>query len=242
MMDACPHADGAEHPDTRQDGNNMADRPTWDDLATRVPPQYRDQVLTGGTLFVQKCFLLGIPVALVAALCFMALYDYGLVAQGLCAAVFLLSFGLVFVAFNLKWETFYLMDVTKQAFKQRKENTVDPDDPEAVFVEVETRDHTASFLGNAYDVGFLKPDGETLLFEGDRHCYRIPFQAIDNIEVEWINKDLPMVVVTVETTDGTWERLFLPSRFGDGRRLTGTTLHRCRTLANLLNDAVRRPV
>jgi hypothetical protein len=68
---------------------------------------------------------------------------------------------------------------------------VDPDGPEAIFVEMVPRRHWARanrMLETAGDLGFLRIDAGRglLLFEGDRERYQIPAGAILGCEVEQV--------------------------------------------------------
>jgi hypothetical protein len=69
----------------------------------------------------------------------------------------------------------------------RAESFVDPDDPEAVFVEVIPRAHWGKLMAqNATDVGLLKVDRQrrAVLFEGDRERWVVPAESLLACEVE----------------------------------------------------------
>jgi hypothetical protein len=106
-------------------------------------------------------------------------------------------------------------------FRSRPDLLVDPDDPEAIFIEVVPRRHWARanrMLETAGDVGFLRIDAEhgLLLFEGDRERYRIPAGAILGCEVEQVEPHNSfmtqtdhyphfMAVIRANHPDGPWE-------------------------------------
>jgi hypothetical protein len=106
-------------------------------------------------------------------------------------------------------------------FRSRPDLLVDPDDPEAIFVEVVPRRNWARanrMLETASDVGFLKIDAERglLLFEGDRERYQIPAGAVLGCEVEQVEPPNSfttqtdhyphfMAVVRANHPDGPWE-------------------------------------
>ena len=85
--------------------------------------------------------------------------------------------------FSNRW----LRNVTRRELKRRPANLVDPDAPDARFVEVVPKLNWGKMmLETASDVGFLtldKPRG-LVLFEGDKECYRIPVQAIVSCAME----------------------------------------------------------
>jgi len=81
----------------------------------------------------------------------------------------------------------YLLRVVKREFQQRGAHAVDPNDPEAVFVEVVPKLNWGKMkLESASDVGFLRLNKERreILFEGDKECWRIPAGAVTSCEVE----------------------------------------------------------
>jgi hypothetical protein len=81
----------------------------------------------------------------------------------------------------------YLRRLTRREIKSRPDGLVDPDDPEAVFVEVVPRENwTRLMLETASDVGFLLVDEgrREVRFEGDRERMRIPAAAILSCDVE----------------------------------------------------------
>ncbi|MBI3464397.1 MAG: site-2 protease family protein [Planctomycetes bacterium] len=115
---------------------------------------------------------------------------------------------------------------------------VDPDDPDAIFVEVVPRQHWAKSnwkLETAADVGFLRIDHVrgALLFEGDRERYTIPAEAILDCEVERVEPPSRfagqtdhyphfMAVVRAKGQDGVWEAPIAP-RYDARRLFVGTS-------------------
>jgi hypothetical protein len=106
-------------------------------------------------------------------------------------------------------------------FRSRPDLLVDPDDPEAIFIEVVPRRNWARAnrtLETASDVGFLRIDAQRglLLFEGDRDRYRIPAGAVLGCEVEQVEPHNSFMtqtdhyphfvaVVRANHPDGPWE-------------------------------------
>jgi hypothetical protein len=81
----------------------------------------------------------------------------------------------------------YLQGLLKRELSSRPTRLVDPDDPEALFVEVVPKANWGKIkLDNASDVGLLRVDGQTreILFEGDRERYRIPAASLISCAVE----------------------------------------------------------
>ena len=83
----------------------------------------------------------------------------------------------------------YLRRHAKNEIRSRPNWIVDPDDPEAIFVQIVPRCNWGRvMLETATDVGFLKVDENRreILFEGDKERYCIPGQAIISCNVEQI--------------------------------------------------------
>jgi hypothetical protein len=81
----------------------------------------------------------------------------------------------------------YLRRVARGEIKSRPDALVDPDDPEAIFVELVPRPNwNRLMLETATDVGFLlvEETRREVLFEGDGERMRIPAGAILSCEVE----------------------------------------------------------
>jgi hypothetical protein len=90
---------------------------------------------------------------------------------------------------NLFGEWFFKR-LAKREIRSRPNWIVDPDDPEARFVQIVPRCNWGRMmLETATDVGFLKIDKERreILFEGDKERYRIPGSAIIACDVEPID-------------------------------------------------------
>jgi hypothetical protein len=81
----------------------------------------------------------------------------------------------------------YLLRLARAAVAQRPDRLVEPDDPDAVFVQVIPRAHWGRMmLENAADVGFLRIDRDRreLLYEGDRERWVVPAAAVVTCAVE----------------------------------------------------------
>lgn len=82
---------------------------------------------------------------------------------------------------NTTWlANVYLKHYTRQVIGSRPEALVQPNDPEAVFVEIVPPENCRLMLETATDVGFLKIDSERreVLFEGGLERMRIPAGAV----------------------------------------------------------------
>lgn len=88
---------------------------------------------------------------------------------------------------NTKVGNWYLLRLAKKIIRARSDRIVDPDDPEAIFVEiVPRRNWERLMLETATDVGFIVFDESSrqVLFEGDRERLTIPAAAIEVCDVE----------------------------------------------------------
>jgi hypothetical protein len=82
----------------------------------------------------------------------------------------------------------YLKRVFHRELALRPSRLVEPDDPQALFVEVVPKTNWGKLqLDNAADVGLLRVDdgNREVLFEGDRERYRIPAAAIISCDIEF---------------------------------------------------------
>ena len=82
----------------------------------------------------------------------------------------------------------YLLKVARREFARRPGCLVDPNDPEALFVEIVPKlNWGKQMLENASDTGFLRLDRSRreILFEGDKQRLRIAAGAITYCEVEF---------------------------------------------------------
>lgn len=115
------------------------------------------------------------------------LVDWLLLGGGALAA----AFGVYVCWQNVDFFNFrFGQRVTRRAIQARASAIVNPDDPDAVYVDVVPRKRWANVLSDSpSDVGFVKVDlaSRTLLFEGVRQRYRIPGDALASCEVEPIN-------------------------------------------------------
>jgi hypothetical protein len=107
----------------------------------------------------------------------------------------LIAIGLLVAAVSAYWGlrnttklgNWYLRRLARGEIKSRPDGIVDPDDPEAIFVEIVPRQNwNRLMLDTATDVGFLLVDESRreILFEGARERIRIPVGAILACEVE----------------------------------------------------------
>jgi len=125
----------------------------------------------------------------------------------------------------------YLRNVVRKEFSRRPAHLVDPNHPEATFVEVVPKLNWGKVkLESASDVGFLLLDrtrGE-ILFEGDKECYRVPAAAVTSCEVEVFVEgqgthgatSMYYVVLRAHHAGGFWEAP-IRKRGGTGMFLSG---------------------
>ncbi len=175
-----------------------------------------------------------------------------LVGVGLLAA----GFGVVVCWKNVDFFNFRLgYRVTRAAIQFRSSAVVDPDDPDALYVEIVPREHWSGLIPDlTSDAGFLKVDTRSreLLFEGARERYRIPGEALASCQLEPINPQagrFGIYVAVIRTRDPEaladaetgepglwqWEAPLLPrpvrfGRYGGAQR---------RRLADGLRDRIR---
>jgi hypothetical protein len=104
--------------------------------------------------------------------------------------------GMAIAAFGFYWSARnttqisgnYLRRKARRLIKYRADSLVDPDDPDALFVEVVPRENwDRLMLETATDVGFLLIDEyrRQVLFEGDNERLRIPIQSLTLCEIDW---------------------------------------------------------
>jgi hypothetical protein len=136
---------------------------------------------------------------------------------------------------NTKVGNWYIQRLARKVIGARSDRIVDPDDPEAIFVEiVPRRNWERLMLETATDIGYLVFDESSreVLFEGDHERLRIPVSAIEVCEVERVmaGGDMPgaiehyMTVIDVEFERGMRE---IPFAFrGDFGSLGAATRER----------------
>ena len=130
----------------------------------------------------------------------------------------------------------------RSQFALRPDSLVDPDDPEAIFIEVVPRENWNRLMfETATDVGFLRVDEQKgeLRFEGDRERWRIPATAIRSCELTGValGAGAPgpgsityyVIVLRAEHPDPDWERPIAP-RGGEGWLGRGKRLRRAQGL------------
>src|SRR5262249_20544202 len=143
----------------------------------------------------------------------------------------------------------YLRRVARNQVRSRAERIVDPDDPNAVFVElVPRRNWSRLMLETATDVGYLVLDEgrREVLFEGDHERMRIPASTILSCETEHtlIGEGAPgsmkYFFTVLEVEDGSASRELPFSYRGDLGSL-GASVRRERAvnLRNWIGDLMR---
>ncbi len=153
----------------------------------------------------------------------------------------LIALGMVAAIGSFLWNLFatnklggwVLQRRARAAVKARPDEIVDPDDPDALFVDIVPRAHWGKMMiENATDVGFLAVDDarRELRFEGDCERLRIPAAAILAC---WVQEDTiaagttgaisyAMLAVRVRAGKGVRELPFVPrgtiAKFGAAKR------------------------
>jgi hypothetical protein len=155
------------------------------------------------------------------------------------------------------WSADYMFRRAQGQMRQRPEAIVDPNNPEAIFVEVVPRRNWGSIaLQNAEDIGFLLLDTDRgqLLIEGDNKRYRIPAAAVLSSDVELMNPNsanderatpVGLVVLKVRDRLGEREVPLRPVRTVAGDALGGNYMERAqeleRRIASACSDARAKP-
>lgn len=144
---------------------------------------------------------------------------------------------------------------TRDAILKRPEVWVDPDDPQACFVEIVPRENWQKVKAEtATDFGFLKCDAEqaALYFEGDTRRICLPLETLTYCAAEPIQDFSGKVhhhAVTVEASDGekTLELPFIPyfppwtSGRGPSQRRADTLLQRLQECIRVAGGALQTP-
>jgi len=233
----------------------MADETTA--VVSRVPAPHRGRVLTRRTALIKNgLFVLQAVLSLAGSFVPAVLgvfagqeffpnnaqLSFLPVLAGLGVTV-LLMWVLIGQLLRNPWSSRYVFHKTRAEFLRRPDPIVDPNDPEAILVEIIPRRNWGQvMLENAEDQGFLLVDRERrqLLFEGDNQRYRIPARALVSSGVEvtdknWENdpRSVPVgLVVTTFRDDRMGEREvpFLPRRTVAGDPLGGNYVERANEL------------
>ncbi|MBI3410644.1 MAG: hypothetical protein HY040_20095 [Planctomycetes bacterium] len=147
------------------------------------------------------------------------------------------------------WSADYMFHKAQSELSQRTEAIVDPNNPEAIYVEVIPRRNWGQIsLQNADDVGFLFLDaeGRQMLLEGDNKRYRIPVQALVSCDVELMNPSaadderatpVGLVIIKVRDRMGEREIPLRPVRTVAGDALGGNYMARAHELNRRLLGA-----
>ncbi len=109
-----------------------------------------------------------------------------LIGMGLSGVLMWLLMGQLL---SKRWSSLYVLHKATTEFARRQDRLVDPNNPEAILVEIIPRRNWGT-VAQAEDLGFLVVDqpGRQLLFEGDNKRYRIPAQALISCEVELMDQ------------------------------------------------------
>jgi hypothetical protein len=144
--------------------------------------------------------------------------------------------------------TKYYYACVQSVLRRRAESYVDPDDPDAIFIEMIPRANWSKLMAqNAKEVGLLKVDRQrqAILYEGDRERWIIPAESVVSCKIEEFTElnmeenrfNLHAVVVLVANVDGRgWEAPLCP-RITTFRMWTAPVR---RELARELNALIHR--
>jgi hypothetical protein len=86
------------------------------------------------------------------------------------------------------FSTRFLLRRAREEFSRRPKCLVDPNDPDALFIEIVPKlNWGRMMLETASDIGFLKvdPSRREILFEGDKERFRVPAEAITYAALEF---------------------------------------------------------
>jgi hypothetical protein len=121
-----------------------------------------------------------------------------------------------------------LRAVARSEIRNRPDALVNPDEPDAVFVEVLPREHWGAITTKTTECGFVWPDRRAgcLLFEGDNERWRLPAGGLVSCTVErasvTVGKDEEsqshryVAVVGARLGDTPWERPLSPPQLEFG--------------------------
>jgi hypothetical protein len=223
-------------------------------VVSRVPSPYGGRVLTPSTALAKNgLFLFQVVVTLAvsfvpAALSVAAANRVSAHNKDLSFLPILVGLGLTgvllwFLIGQLllnPWSSRYIYNKTLAEFQERPDSIFDLTNSDAILLEVIPRRNWGKLaLENAEDQGFLCIDQENrqLLFEGDKHRYRIPAEAVLSCEVEVMNPNVwrsaPIACVALSFRDeriGEREAPLLPRRTISGDNLGTNYVERAHEL------------
>lgn len=143
----------------------------------------------------------------------------------------------------------YLRRLARAEVRSRPDPAVDPDDPDALFVEIVPRENWRVMLETATDVGYLLVDDarREVRFEGDRERMVIPAGAIEGCDAEHTvvaagtPGALPISFTVLYVRDGAGVRELPFAYRGDlGQFGAGVRHRRAEALADRILDLIDR--
>lgn len=162
----------------------------------QVEPPYGGTVLTPRHLAIGTCialFPLALALGVVAVLTALGILLQDDLEAPQVVVLILIGLGILAVSlwYMIRFGDYlpsrYLYGLSVGAVNQRPRVLVEPDNPDAVYVQVIPRQNWGKVMvENAADVGFLWVDRQRcrILFEGDRERWTIPAQALVSCRVE----------------------------------------------------------
>jgi hypothetical protein len=149
----------------------------------------------------------------------------------------------------------FILRKVREEFSRRPKCLVDPNDPDALFVEIVPKLNWGRMtLETASDLGFLKldPRRKEILFEGDKERFRIPAEAITYCAVEFFIEGqgshaatkIYFVVLRANRPNDFWEAP-IRERLGGGKfrsRLRKKSAERLLQSINDMRGPSREPI
>ncbi|HEY1788528.1 MAG TPA: hypothetical protein VGJ73_10250 [Verrucomicrobiae bacterium] len=224
-------------PSPGQDDSTDDNNATYADIAP-VPAEYVGKVFTRKNVIVASLFVFGVIIGFLGSLLLMlfglltAFPDHppangvspgakqlGIALIALGGTVFCVAVAFVFIDSSI-FGNRYLRNVLRRELGRRTSVLVDPNDPDALFVEcVPKLNWGKLMLDNASDAGLMVIDRQRreIRFEGDKERWRIPAASILYCELEvfiqqqghYRNK-MYYVVLRVNHRAGFWEAPIRP--------------------------------
>lgn len=198
-----------------------------------LPPEYADKILSASSIRrIRTLYGIVFPLTIIAAVGLLvwaanlrnksiddANPSDARPSIALCISGISLIAALLIVRLLVGTRNQWLRRVARKEVNRRPDKIVNPDAPDARFVELVPKSawHDKTLVENASDVGFLQIENGCLLYEGDNERYRIPASAIVKCEQDnytrlvesptghgasMQNIFLYFVVVTVKVSEG----------------------------------------
>lgn len=219
-----------------------------DELKPQISPAPPGERALVGRTSTYGCLInVGVFIA-AASIPAIATYWYGGIV--ILPAVFVMITILSIVMRDDQLSQKFLLRTAKRVFKMRPELFVDPDDPEALFVQVIPRANWSKTMAErASDIGFLlaDPQRRVLIFEGDNERWVIPARSVVSIAIESYQEtkrspSVNIVVLALNTVKGPVEYPIAPRMRGKKYFRSSKRDTRVLELFNLVTRALETSV